>query len=136
MTFPSCSVHITTKNVQGLLGLSCYLQVEELRRRCSDFVGQRITRNNCVDLYLYTQSAGPAELQCHAEDYILTHFEQVVGKSKDFAKLSQSQLRSLISSNRLLISGEGAVYKVRFIIGKILSSNYSILVYLFYMYSI
>ena len=106
-------VHITTKNVQGLLGLSCYLQVEELRRRCSDFVGQRITRNNCVDLYLYTQSAGPAELQCHAEDFILTHFEQVVGKSKDFAKLSQSQLRSLISSNRLLISGEGAVYKVR-----------------------
>ena len=101
--------------MQGLLGLSCYLQMEELRRRCSDFVGQRITRNNCVDLYLYTQSAGPAELQCHAEDYILTHFEQVVGKSKDFAKLSQSQLRSLISSNRLLISGEGAVYKVRFI---------------------
>ena len=107
------AVHLTTKNVQGLLGLSSYLQVEELRRRCSDYVRQRITRNNCVDLYQYTQSACcPAELQCHAEDFILTHFEQVVGKSKDFAKLSQSQLRSLISSNRLLVSGEGAVYKV------------------------
>ena len=107
-------MHLTAKNVQGLLGLSSYLQVEELRRRCSDYVRQRITRNNCVDLYLYTQSAGPTELQCHAEDFILTHFEQVVGKSKDFAKLSQSQLRSLISSNRLLVSGEGAVYKVCF----------------------
>ena len=106
------AVHLTIKNVQGLLGLSSYLQVEELRRRCSDYVRQRITRNNCVDLYLYTLSAGPAELRCHAEDFILTHFEQVVGRSKDFAKLSQSQLRSLISSNRLLVSGEGAVYKV------------------------
>ena len=70
-------MHLTPKNVQDLVGLSSYLQVEELRRRCSDYVRERITRDNCVSLYLYTQDAGPPELLCHAEDFILTHFEQV-----------------------------------------------------------
>jgi hypothetical protein len=40
-------------------------------------VRERINRDNCVSLYLYTMAAGPAELQCHAEDFILSHFEQV-----------------------------------------------------------
>ena len=54
---------------------------------------------------------GPYDLQCHAEDFILTHFEQVVRKAKDFVHLSKDQLLRIISSDRLLISSEGTVYK-------------------------
>ena len=104
-------IYLTPKNVQDLICLANYLQMENLQRVCSEYMQQRIDKQNCVALYLYTLTMGPYDLQCHAEDFILTHFEQVVRKSKDFVNLSKDQLLRIISSDRLLISTEGTVYK-------------------------
>lgn len=105
------NIYLTPKNVQDLLDLANYLQMEELQRTCCSFMRRRIDKHNCISLYLYTLSMGPYELQCHAEEFILKHFEHVLGKAKDFVHLSKDQFVKIISNERLRVSSEGAVYK-------------------------
>ena len=70
-------VEITPHNVQDLLSVANYLQMDTLQALCVKYIQERIDKKNCVSLFLYTQTMGPYELQCHAEDFILQHFEQV-----------------------------------------------------------
>ena len=71
----------------------------------------RIDKRNAVSVYLYTSLMGPWDLHVTAQEFILQHFEQVAVKSKDFCSLSRDQISRLISSDKLLVSSEGEVYK-------------------------
>ena len=71
----------------------------------------RIDKRNAVSVYLYTSLMGPWDLHVTAQEFILQHFEQVAVKSKDFCALSRDQISRLISSDKLLVSSEGEVYK-------------------------
>lgn len=64
-----------------------------------------------MSVYLYTSLMGPWDLHVTAQEFILQHFEQVAVKSKDFCALSRDQISRLISSDKLLVSSEGEVYK-------------------------
>ena len=71
----------------------------------------RIDKRNAVSVYLFTSLMGPWDLHLTAQEFILQHFEQVAVKSKDFCALSRDQISRLISSEKLLVSSEGEVYK-------------------------
>ncbi len=105
-------MYLTPRNAQDLLSLSGYLQVPSLQRACSRYMRGLIDGRNCLALYLYTLRAGPYDLQCHAEDFILDHFERAVAKSaEEFAALTREQLVRFLASERLVVQSEGAVYR-------------------------
>ncbi len=104
-------MYLTPRNTQDLLGLAGYLQMPSLQRACSRYMQGLIDVRNCVALYLYTLHLGPYDLQCHAEDFILNHFEKAVAKSVEFADLTNEQLVRFLASERLVVNSEGAVYR-------------------------
>ena len=108
------TVSMTPKNVQDLLGLAIYLQMEALQEQCTRFIRQRIDRDNCVSLYLLTGAAGPPDLNRFAEDFILSNFDQIVNRgssAKDFVHLPVETLKGLLANDRLTAASEGAVFK-------------------------
>ena len=107
-------IKIEPHTVQDLLSLANYLQIDRLQRTCSDYIAARINKNNCIPLYLYTLAMGPVDLHSLTEDFILTNFEKIVLKrtsSNDLISLSKEHFLRIISSDRLLVSTEGTVYK-------------------------
>jgi len=105
------AVSLSPSTVQDILSIAHYLQIENLTSTCVEFVRERIDKRNAVSVYLYTSLMGPWDLHLTAQEFILQHFEQVAAKSKDFCSLSRDQISRLISSDKLLVSSEGEVYK-------------------------
>ena len=105
------AVSLSPSTVQDILSIAHYLQIENLTETCVEFVRERIDKRNAVSVYLYTSLLGPWDLHLTAQEFILQHFEQVAVKSKDFCALSRDPISRLISSDKLLVSSEGEVYK-------------------------
>ena len=127
------AVSLSPATVQDILSIANYLQIDSLTAACVQFIkercvlrrpkdsgdgygynlccGFRIDKRNAVSVYLYTSLMGPWDLHVTAQEFILQHFEQVAVKSKDFCALSRDQISRLISSDKLLVSSEGEVYK-------------------------
>jgi len=105
------TLSLSPKTVQDILVIANYLQIDTLATDCVQYVKDRIDKKNVVAVYLYTGAMGPWDLHLAAKDFILQHFEQVADKSKEFSLLSREQILCLISSPRLLVTSEGAVYK-------------------------
>lgn len=103
---------INGDNVHDLLLVANYLQVEDLQAVCSKYIQDRVDRKNCIPLYLHSLVIGPYELQCVLEDFILQHFELVVGKNgRQLWQLSKEQLCKLLASDKLLVTSEAIVYR-------------------------
>ena len=123
------AVSLSPATVQDILSIANYLQIDSLTAACVQFIKERykgetstkkdtykimyfrIDKRNAVSVYLYTSLMGPWDLHVTAQEFILQHFEQVAVKSKDFCALSRDQISRLISSDKLLVSSEGEVYK-------------------------
>lgn len=105
------TVNLSPRTVQDILSTASYLQIDSLTTDCVHYIKERMDKRNVVSIYLYTGEMGPWDLHLAAKDFILQNFEQVAAKSKEFSQLSRDQILSIISSPRLLVPSEGAVYK-------------------------
>lgn len=107
---------LNKRNVHEILQLSIYLQIGILQTACCQHIAERLSKKNCVPLYIQALEMGPFELQCIVEDFILQHFESIVSKSnaKYLCDLNRSQLCKLLASDKLLVTSEATVYKAVF----------------------
>lgn len=107
---------LTKRNVHDILQLAIYLQIGALQSACCHHIHERLSKKNCVPLYIQALEIGPFELQCIVEDFILQHFESIVSKSnaKYLCDLNRSQLCKLLASDKLLVTSEATVYKAVF----------------------
>ena len=65
------------RNVDDLMQLAIYLQIDSLQTHCCKFIQERLDKKNCIPRYQQTLEVGPFELQCMLEDFILQHFEVI-----------------------------------------------------------
>ena len=80
------------------------------------YIQERLSKRNCIPLYIQSLEIGPYELQCIIEDFILQHFESLVAKkhSRKICDLNRAQLCKLLASEKLLVTSEATVYKAVF----------------------
>ena len=92
-----------------------FLQVIDLQQQCCRYIKDRIDRKNVIEIYLMALVYGTYELQRAAEAFVMEHYEPITSNKmtmKMFVQfLSKDELVKFISSDKLIVSSEGVVYK-------------------------
>ena len=91
------TIDINTENIMSLLATADYLQIDEVKVFCFEFLEQALTVENCLEIAkISTLYDNPPALQLTTFQYICEHFLEIV-QEKDFLTLSKTDLNSLIS---------------------------------------
>ncbi|XP_028279824.1 kelch-like protein 10 [Parambassis ranga] len=104
------SVDVTESNALRLFMAADYLDIEELMQICCNFVEKRLCPHNCIGIWQFTKNYYTPELYLRALDYVLSHFEEVVF-SEEFLQLSAQDVSYIISSDKLNVRQEAAVFE-------------------------
>ena len=90
-------IKIDVNNVLALLGAADFLQVDDVKQMCFDFMESSLTIESCLDIVkacvLYNN---PSPLQ-QTYRFISTNFDEIV-KSDNFKQLSNQELTSLLTN--------------------------------------
>ncbi|XP_017351608.1 kelch-like protein 10 [Ictalurus punctatus] len=105
-------IRVTTDNVQALSVLADRLLMQDLVRRCCDFLKAHLSPENCLGIWQYAEAYSCNELQDQAYTYVLHHFEDVVqSPSSKFLELNAEQLGGILERDELNVKQEITVFR-------------------------
>lgn len=103
-------VKTDVEDIVALLSAANMLCFEEVEKTCIDFLCKNLNITNCIDICTVAGTLNCDELYRMAEIYVSKHFRWLVKHSK-FHTMTQNQLQSLISSDKLSVASETEVYR-------------------------
>lgn len=101
-------VSITADNVYELLPAADQFNIEGIVFKCSKFLEESLTPQNCIGLRRYAQTYFCTKLEEAALSYILEHFETIISNENNetYKDLSCVELEELFSYDELNIRSE------------------------------
>ena len=105
----SGKVKVEETNVQQLLPAAKMLQIEEVERKCCDFLKHELHPSNCIGVYLFADAHGCNNLASDVLEYIHRNFVEV-SKSEEFFGLNTERTFALLESEDLKIENEEQVF--------------------------
>ena len=107
----TCEININIDNVLGLLDASDYLQLDDVKGFCLEFLGSILEPNNAIQIFKIVNSYRNDSIQDHIHQYISVNVEEIA-QTPDFKSLTKDELITCISNlNRNRIK-EISVYDV------------------------
>uniref|UniRef100_A0A3P8S6W3 Kelch like family member 10 n=1 Tax=Amphiprion percula TaxID=161767 RepID=A0A3P8S6W3_AMPPE len=103
------SVSVTEDNVQELLLAADQLNVMGVVQACSDFIGEQLCPENCVNIWHFTKICISPKLQQKAYRHIIDHFEEVV-TCDEFLEVSVEEFVDILDRDDLSVREESTVY--------------------------
>uniref|UniRef100_A0A3Q1GD55 Kelch like family member 10 n=1 Tax=Acanthochromis polyacanthus TaxID=80966 RepID=A0A3Q1GD55_9TELE len=79
-----------------------------MSRTCSDFIGEQLCSENCVNIWRFTKICISPKLQLKAYRYITDHFEDVIG-CDEFLELSVEEFIDFLDRDDLNVREESTV---------------------------
>uniref|UniRef100_A0A3B5QQR9 Kelch like family member 10 n=1 Tax=Xiphophorus maculatus TaxID=8083 RepID=A0A3B5QQR9_XIPMA len=105
------NVLLTGQNALDLFVVADRYNMTGLLQACSDYLEKQLNPQNCLSIWLLTDTFYHPELREKSELYTLSHFKEVVDTCADFLQLSAQQLVQIIESDLLIVKQEKTVYK-------------------------
>ncbi|XP_051815687.1 kelch-like protein 10 [Acanthochromis polyacanthus] len=102
------SVCVTKENVQELLMAADQFNVMGIIEACSDFIGEQLCSENCINIWRFTKICISPKLQLKAYRYITDHFEDVIG-CDEFLELSVEEFIDFLDRDDLNVREESTV---------------------------
>lgn len=97
--FYSGQISINKDNVTALLTGADYLQLDDVKQFCFDFMNSSITSSNCLFILDMAQRYGDTQLKQNVYQFILKNFAEIV-KEEDYKSLSKTDFLSCVSEIR------------------------------------
>jgi len=104
-------VPVTPENVQELFVTADRFNIMGILHACSDFFDRQLTPQNCIGIWLFTDTYYYPEMTHKAFLFILNSFEEVLATSEEFPLLSVRHLVKIIQSNHLIVKQEETVFQ-------------------------
>ncbi|XP_076009814.1 kelch-like protein 10 [Genypterus blacodes] len=104
------SEEVNQQNVEELYIACDFFKVTGLMDACLRFMGEHLSKENCIDIWQFTETFFCQTLNNDAFHFILQHFTEVCASS-DFLNLSVQQLLKLIGTDKLLVRDERTVFE-------------------------
>lgn len=104
------SMSVTEDNVQELFEAADQLLVPDIQQVCCNFIMKRLSSENCIGIWQFTNFCFSPELQQKAYNYILRNFEAVVS-SEEFLQLSVQELTGILAKDELCVTDEKSLYE-------------------------
>ncbi|XP_076009955.1 kelch-like protein 10 [Genypterus blacodes] len=104
------SEEVNQQNVEELYIACDFFKVTGLMDACLRFMGEHLSKENCIDIWQLTETFICPTLNNDAFHFILQHFTEVCASS-EFLKLSVQQLLKLIETDQLLVRDERTVFE-------------------------
>ncbi|XP_078371941.1 kelch-like protein 41a [Oculina patagonica] len=104
-------VDINEHNAFDLLALADYFLIPSLKALCSNVILQTLSLSNSIAAYYLAVKYRCEELQKGASDFVLANFV-AVAETEDFLNLSIAQVEEWISSDKIIVKEEEAVFEV------------------------
>ncbi|XP_051812205.1 kelch-like protein 10 [Acanthochromis polyacanthus] len=104
------SVCVTEENVQELLMAADQFSVMGIVEACSDFIGEQLCPENCVNIWRFTKICITPKVQQKAYRYITDHFEDVIA-CDEFLQLSVEEFIDFLDGDDLNVREESTAYE-------------------------
>ncbi|XP_076009804.1 kelch-like protein 10 [Genypterus blacodes] len=104
------SEEVNHQNVEELYIACDFFKVTGLMDACLRFMGEHLSKENCIDIWQLTETFICPTLNSDAFHFIVQHFTEVCASS-EFLKLSVQQLLKLIETDQLLAKDERTVFE-------------------------
>ncbi|TSO98562.1 Kelch-like protein 2 [Bagarius yarrelli] len=106
----TAEIQVTEENVQLLLPAAGLLQLQEVKRACSEFLSTQLHPTNCLGIRAFADLHACSDLLNLANSYAEQHFSEVM-QCEEFLNLGMEQVCSLIASDKLTIPSEEKVFE-------------------------
>lgn len=93
---------------QMLLPAANILQLTDVRDACCEFLSGQLHPSNCLGIRSFADLHSCVDLLACAENYIESHFAEIV-ECEEFLSLSHQAVLGLIASDKLMVSNEEKV---------------------------
>ena len=103
-------IDITEDNVQDLLPAASLLQLEFVRRSCSDFLLNQLCSTNCLGVLSFANTHDCQDLKDAAHTYAKHHYLDIL-ESEEFLDQDVKDLLQLLQSEELNVQNESQVYE-------------------------
>ncbi|XP_076018582.1 kelch-like protein 10 [Genypterus blacodes] len=104
------SEEVNQQNMEELYIACDFFKVTGLMEACCSFMGDHLSKDNCIDIWQLTETFVSPKLNSEAFHFIVQHFTEICGSFK-FLKLSVQQLLKLIKADELLVRDEAIVFE-------------------------
>lgn len=104
------NVSVTEDSVQELLLAADQLIVIDVIQACWDFLEERLSPENCIGIWQFTDICPCPKLQHKAYHYIVNNFEEVA-LSEEVLHLSVDNLADILARDDLNVRNERSVFK-------------------------
>ena len=84
-------ISINSDNIFGILSAANYLELNEAKQFCFEFLEKRITTNNCIDILITAKQYDNLDLRDKVYKYISDNYEAII-QTPAFLDLDQSEL--------------------------------------------
>ncbi|XP_070613361.1 kelch-like protein 2 isoform X2 [Erythrolamprus reginae] len=101
---------VTEENVQVLLPAASLLQLQVIKKSCSDFLETQLHPINCLGILAFADMHACTELLNKANTYAEQYFTEIV-QGEEFLSLGVEYVCSLISSDKLTVASEEKVFE-------------------------
>ena len=102
--------NITTENVESLLTVASFLQVQSLVEKCCRFLDRKLQPSNCLGIRRFALMNGCFTLGKTAYQYAMRHFIQTT-QLEEFLQCSLEEVLELLSEDALYVRHEEEVYE-------------------------
>ncbi|XP_018427843.1 PREDICTED: kelch-like protein 7, partial [Nanorana parkeri] len=102
---------LSLDSVEDLFTASGRLQITAMQEVCGSFLINKLTNDNCFWVYRLARSHNHIRLQGVAIQYICWNITRLYDK-EDFLHLEQDELRSVLSSDQLMVSSELCIFRM------------------------
>lgn len=106
----SGEIIVTAQNVKNLLPAANFLQLQEVKGACCDFLQSKLSPANCIDTNALADLYNCTKLFTTSELYIQHHFIEVIN-CDEFLSLSFEQVVKLISDDEVVVTSEEKVFE-------------------------
>ncbi|KAG1714379.1 Kelch-like protein 18 [Nymphon striatum] len=97
-------------NVQSLLVGASFLQLQQVRNACCDFLKRRLHPNNVLGIRQFADTLGCSKLVDAANKFIQKHFIEA-SRSEEFMNLNFNDVKEIISRDELHVISEEQVFE-------------------------
>lgn len=106
----SGKIAIHSGNVHSLMFGASYLQLNQVREACAEYLKQRLESSNVLSVRAFAENLSCISLKESAEEYLEKHFTEV-SQEEEFLSLELSQIGELLSRDQLCVSSEEQIFE-------------------------
>lgn len=103
-------VSVSEESVQDLLLTADQLIVTEVVEACWNFLEERLSPENCIGIWQFTNICHCPKLQHKTYNYVINNFEEVA-LSEEISSLSVDDLAEIIAKDELNVRNERSVFR-------------------------